>query len=157
MEKITTCLWFNDEAEEAARFYVSLFPGSKILQVSQRTEDTPGPKGKALMVVFSLNGTEIQALNGGAAYKLSPAVSLSVSCETQGEVDRLWEKLGEGGRYIQCGWLTDRFGLSWQIVPRRLGELLSDPDKGRAGRAMQAMLKMVKLDVAELERAAAAA
>jgi predicted 3-demethylubiquinone-9 3-methyltransferase (glyoxalase superfamily) len=149
MHKITPFLWFDGQAEEAMQFYVSVFPKSKVLSVM------PGPDGKAMSVSFELEGQPFHALNGGPDFKFTPAISLFVSCETQAEVDELWERLSEGGRKDQCGWLQDRYGLSWQIIPTALGRLLGDPDRARAGRAMNAMLQMKKIDVAGLERAAA--
>jgi len=156
MAKITPVLWFEDHAEEAAKFYVSLFPNSRLDKVSRAPADTPsGPAGSVLTVDFTLDGQPVQILNGGPEFKLSEAFSLAVDCKDQAEVDRLWNAfLDDGGQESVCGWLKDRYGLSWQIVPHRLGELLADPDPGRAQRAMEAMLKMVKIDVAELERAA---
>lgn len=154
MPKITPFLWFNDDAEEAARTYVSLIPNSKILEVSRYGEAGPGPAGSAMTVRFQIDGQELLALNGGPVYRHTPAFSLVVNCETQEEVDRYWEKLGAGGRYDQCGWLQDKWGLSWQIVPVVLPQLLQDKDKARAGRAMTAMLGMKKLDIAALKRAA---
>ena len=147
MQKITPFLWFNGQAEEAADFYVSVFRNSKIVSLM-------GPKGKALSVTFQLEGQEFHALNGGPAHKFTPAISLFVSCETQAEVDELWGKLlAGGGREDQCGWLQDKFGLSWQIIPRILGELLGDKDREKANRAMQAMLQMKKIDIAKLKQA----
>ena len=147
MQKITPFLWFNGQAEEAADFYVSVFRNSKIVSLM-------GPKGKALSVTFQLEGQEFHALNGGPAHKFTPAISLFVSCETQAEVDELWSKLlAGGGREDQCGWLQDKFGLSWQIIPRILGELLGDKDREKANQAMQAMLQMKKIDIAKLKQA----
>ena len=157
MQKIVTFLWFDDQAEEAARFYTSLFPNSKLGTISRYGDAGPGPKGSVMMVTFELAGQQFMALNGGPHFSFTPAISLLVICESQAEVDELWEKLSEGGRTDQCGWLQDRFGVSWQIVPTRLGELMADPDPARSKRVMEAMLKMGKLDLAELERAAAAA
>jgi predicted 3-demethylubiquinone-9 3-methyltransferase (glyoxalase superfamily) len=167
MQKITTFLWFNDRAEEAAEFYVKVFGerrsafggggDSEILGVSRYPEGSPGTPGQAMTVQFRLEGQEYTALNGGPQFPFTEAISLSVSCGSQAEVDQLWTALLGGGEESQCGWLKDRYGLSWQIIPDRLGELLGDPDPGRAQRAMQAMLKMQKIDVGELERAADAA
>lgn len=152
--KIRPCLWFNTEAEEAANFYVSLFPDSRVLEVSRYGEGGPMPAGTALMVVFELAGQQFQALNGGPEFQFTEAISLSVDCATQDEVDHLWGSLtADGGEESQCGWLKDRFGLSWQIVPARLGELMSGPDAEASQRTMQAMLQMRKLDIAALERA----
>ena len=154
--KITPVLWFDGRAEEAANFYVSLLPDSHIDNVGRSPGDTPsGPQGMVLTVDFTLAGQPIQILNGGPDFKLNEAFSLSVDCKDQAEVDRLWEALtANGGEESVCGWLKDRFGVSWQIVPHRMKELFADPDPGRSKRAMEAMLKMVKLDVAQLERAA---
>jgi len=147
MKKITPFLWFDDQAEEAMNFYVSIFKNSKILSVS------PGPNGKAFTVSAELDGQEITALNAGPEFKFTEAISFFVNCETQAEVDELWKKLTAGGEESQCGWLKDKYGLSWQIVPTALGRLLGDPDPVKAQRVMQAMLKMRKIDVAELQRA----
>jgi len=147
MQKITTFLWFDDKAEEAINFYVSIFKNSRILSASRSGE------GRFFSGTFQLEGQEFMALNGGPVYHFTPAISLFVDCQNQAEVDNLWNRLLEGGKESQCGWLTDRFGLSWQIVPSVLGKLLSDPDPAKAGRAMQAMLKMKKLIIADLEKA----
>ena len=150
MPKVTPFLWYDTQAEEAARLYVSLFANSRVTQV------TPGPGGRATTVSFELDGVAFTALNGGPMYKFTEAFSMSVACKDQAEVDRLWDALiADGGEPSQCGWLKDRFGLSWQIVPTALPRLLADPDRAKAGRVMQAMLKMRKLDVAVLEAAAA--
>lgn len=151
--KISTCLWFDSNAEEAIRFYLSVFPDGELVTSVRNGEHGPGPKGSLLAATFRIADQQIEVINGGPTYKLSPAVSLVVHCDDQAEVDRLWAQLGEGGQVQQCGWLTDRFGLSWQIVPRVLYTLLQDPDPARAGRVMEAMMKMVKLDIATLERA----
>jgi predicted 3-demethylubiquinone-9 3-methyltransferase (glyoxalase superfamily) len=153
MQKITPFLWFDKQAEEAANLYVSLFPDSKVTSVSRYGDGMPLPKGTVMSVTFQLAGQEFMALNGGPAFKFTQAISFFVSCETQEEIDRLWSKLTEGGEPSQCGWLKDRFGLSWQIVPTVLSELIGDPNPEKAGRATQAMLKMGKLDIAELKRA----
>jgi predicted 3-demethylubiquinone-9 3-methyltransferase (glyoxalase superfamily) len=153
MQKITPCLWFDDQADEAARFYASVFRNSRIGKVSHYGEAGPRPKGTVLTVEFQLDGQDFLALNGGPEFKFTEAVSFIVSCETQEEVDRLWDKLSEGGEKVQCGWLKDKFGLSWQIVPTVLGKMLSDPDPVRADRVMQAMLGMKKLDIRGLEEA----
>jgi predicted 3-demethylubiquinone-9 3-methyltransferase (glyoxalase superfamily) len=155
MKAIIPCLWFDTEGEEAAQLYTSLFPNSRIIDVARYGEAGPRPAGSVMTVSFELNGQEFLALNGGPEYKFTEAVSFQVFCEDQDEVDRYWDALSEGGEPGPCGWLKDRFGLSWQIVPTRLTELLRDPDPGRAQRAMQAMLGMKKLEIAELERAAA--
>jgi len=153
MQKITTCLWFDSQAEEAASFYVSLFKDSGILNVSRFGEGGPGPAGSVMNVIFQLAGQEFMALNGGPDFNFTEAISLFVNCETQEEVDELWAKLSEGGEEGQCGWLKDRYGLSWQIVPTVLGEMLGDPDPEKAQNVMQAMLRMRKLDMATLRRA----
>jgi predicted 3-demethylubiquinone-9 3-methyltransferase (glyoxalase superfamily) len=153
MQKITPFLWFDDQAEEAANFYTSIFKNSGIKSVSRVIESDSGLKGKAMSVTFLLDGQEITALNGGPLFKFNEAVSFFVHCETQQEVDEYWDKLSEGGQAGQCGWLKDKYGLSWQIVPNVLGELLADKDTGKANQVMQAMLKMSKLDIAALKRA----
>jgi predicted 3-demethylubiquinone-9 3-methyltransferase (glyoxalase superfamily) len=147
-QKITLFLAFDGKAEEAAAHYTSIFPGSRIVSTM------PGPDGSVLGVTFELSGQTFIALNGGPSFTFSNGMSLFVSCDTQGEVDAYWDKLLAGGKPLKCGWLVDKYGIAWQIVPRALGRLLSDADRARAGRAMQAMLGMVKLDVAGLERAA---
>lgn len=154
--KITPCLWFERQAEEAAHFYTSIFPGSSINRILRATADTPGPKtGDVLLVEFTLAGQRYQALNGGPHEKFNDAISLSVDCAGQNDVDHYWEALTrDGGRPVQCGWLKDKYGLSWQIVPRRLTELTSDPDPDKARRALEAVLKMVKIDIAVIEQAA---
>ncbi|HEX5333163.1 MAG TPA: VOC family protein [Cellulomonas sp.] len=153
MPAITPFLWFDDQAEEAAQFYTSVFPRSSIVDVTRYGEGAPKP-GTATVVTFVLDGLELVALNGGPGFPFSEAVSLYVTAETQDEIDELWAKLTDGGERGRCGWLKDRYGFSWQIVPPVLGELLSDPDPARAGRAMQAMLGMGKLDIAALRAAA---
>ena len=153
MPKINPFLWFDTQAEEAARFYTSIFPNSRIVSTTRYGEGAPMPKGSVMTVVFELDGQRFIALNGGPLFKFNEAISFSVDCKTQQEVDEYWAKLTAGGQESQCGWLKDKFGLSWQIVPTVLGELLSDPDPKKAKRAMQAMLKMKKLDVAALKRA----
>src|SRR5256714_11641388 len=158
MQKITTWLWFDTEAEEAAEFYTSIFPESRITSVSRYGEAGPRPEGMVMTVGFELFGREFFALNGGSNHKIEgPGISLMVDCESQEEVDRYWSRLADGGQEIACGWVADRYGLSWQIVPRRLRELLADPDPDRARRAMAAMLKMTTIEADELESAAAAA
>jgi predicted 3-demethylubiquinone-9 3-methyltransferase (glyoxalase superfamily) len=157
-QKITTFLWFNQEAEEAANFYVSLFKDSKILSVSRYGEAGPGPKGSAMTVTFQLAGQKFTALNGGPVFKFNEAISLVVDCESQEEVDTLWSKLtANGGQESQCGWLKDRYGLSWQIIPARFMQLMQDKDPKRTQRVMQAMLTMKKFDIACLEAAYAQA
>ncbi|QGM46755.1 VOC family protein [Methylocystis heyeri] len=152
-QKVRPCLWFDTEAEEAAGFYVSLIPGSRIVDVARCGDAGPGKAGSALMVTFELAGAQYLALNGGPIFKFTGAISLSIDCDDQAEIDYFWERLGAGGSYSRCGWLEDRYGLSWQIVPRRLPELLAGADRAGAGRAMEAMLQMGKIDVATLERA----
>lgn len=155
VQKIKTFLWFDTQAEEAAQFYTSLFADSKILEVSRYPESSPGPAGGVMTVTFQLAGTQFVALNGGPHFKFTEAISLQVDCETQQEVDTLWAELtADGGAESQCGWLKDKYGLSWQIIPKALLRLLQDPDPARARRATQAMLQMKKIDVAALERAA---
>ena len=155
MDKISPCLWFDGDAEEAARFYTSLFPNSHIDSVDRSPADTPsGPEGSVITVNFTLAGRSYIGLNGGDDFKFNEAVSFSIDCDDQAEVDRYWAALLEdGGEPSVCGWLRDRFGLSWQVIPRQLPEMLSSTDRAAAKRAMEAMLKMVKIDVAELERA----
>ena len=165
MQKITTFPWFDSQAEEAAEFYVAVFRArraahggggdSGILEVSRYGEAGPGAPGSAMTIRFVLDGQEFIALNGGPLFPFTEAVSLSVACADQAEVDQLWAALTDGGEEVQCGWLKDRYGLSWQINPTRLGELLGDPDPERARRATEAMLKMKRIDIAALERAAA--
>ncbi len=153
MQKITTFLWFNDQAEEAINFYVSLFKNSKILSLSRNGDGGPGPKGSVFVGTFQLEGQEFMALNGGPMFKFTEAVSLYVDCKTQEEVDTLWEKLSEGGEKSRCGWLKDRFGLSWQIIPSALRELMGAKDPVKAQRVMAAMLQMGKIEIKKLEQA----
>jgi predicted 3-demethylubiquinone-9 3-methyltransferase (glyoxalase superfamily) len=153
MRKITPFLWFDGQAEEAMNFYVSIFPNSRIVSVRRYGEAGPGPKGTVMTGTFELDGQEFHALNGGPQYTFSPAISLFVNCETQPEVDELWEKLSEGGAWQRCGWLQDKYGLCWQIIPSILGELLGDPDAAKANRVMRAMLQMEKIDIDGLKRA----
>jgi predicted 3-demethylubiquinone-9 3-methyltransferase (glyoxalase superfamily) len=153
VQKITPNLWFDTESEEAANFYVSLFENSKIVEVTRFGEAGPRPAGMVMTVTFLLDGQEFVALNGGPEFKFNESLSLVVNCENQAEVDRLWDALSDGGEPGQCGWLKDRFGLSWQIVPTVLNELVADPDPEKSQRVMQAMLGMKKLDIAGLERA----
>jgi predicted 3-demethylubiquinone-9 3-methyltransferase (glyoxalase superfamily) len=155
-QKITPCLWFNGNAEEAVQFYTSVFANSSIDQMQRSTVDYPGGKvGSVLIIKFALAGQSYLALNGGPSVTFNNAISLSVDCEDQAEVDHFWSALtADGGTPMQCSWLKDKFGLSWQIVPRRLPELLSDPDTAKARRVMQAMMQMVKIDIAQLEAAA---
>lgn len=154
MPKITPFLWFDGTAEEAMNFYTSIFKNSKIGQVTRCGEQGPGPTGSVLTASFELEGQHFMALNGGPMYKFTPAISLFVSCDSQAEVDELWDKLSSGGQTMPCGWLTDRFGVSWQIIPTVMMQLLGDKDPGRAARATQAMLKMSKIDLAALKKAA---
>jgi predicted 3-demethylubiquinone-9 3-methyltransferase (glyoxalase superfamily) len=152
-QKITPFLWFNDQAEEAANFYVSIFKNSKIGNVSRYGDTGPGPKGSVMVVTFQLEGQEFMALNGGPSYSFTPAISFMVNCATQQEVDELWEKLTEGGKEVQCGWLTDEYGLSWQIVPTIFTELMQDKDPAKKEKMMQVMMQMVKLDSEKLKQA----
>ncbi|MFP5317107.1 MAG: VOC family protein [Acidimicrobiia bacterium] len=152
--KIVPCLWFDTEGEEAAAFYTSVFPDSRILDVTYYGESGPRPAGTVLTVSFELNGQEYVALNGGPEFTFNEAVSFQVMCEDQDEVDSYWAKLTDGGEEGPCGWLKDRYGLSWQVVPTRLVELVGDPDPERAARAMQCMMGMKKIDIAACERAA---
>ena len=153
--RITPFLWFNDNAEEAARFYVSIFDDSKILLVTHYGETGPGPKGSVMTVKFQLAGQEFVALNGGPRFQFTEAISFVINCQTQEEIDYYWEKLtADGGEEVMCGWLADKFGLSWQVGPVQLDEWVTDNDPERADRVMQALLKMKKLDLAELQRAA---
>jgi len=154
MQKIVTFLWFDTQAEEAANLYVSIFKNSKIGKISRYGDAGPGPKGSAMGVSFQLEGQEFYALNGGPHFKFTPAISLFVNCETQEEVDELWDKLSVGGRQDRCGWLQDKYGLSWQIIPKVLGELLGNKDPQIAQRAMKAMLQMSKIDIRALQQAA---
>jgi predicted 3-demethylubiquinone-9 3-methyltransferase (glyoxalase superfamily) len=154
MQKIQPCLWFDGHAEEAANYYVSTFKNSKVLEVARMGEGGPAPAGTVLTVRFQLEGLEFMALNGGPEFKFNEAISLYVDCKTQEEVDELWEKLtADGGEPSQCGWLKDKYGVSWQIVPTALIELMSDPDPEKSHRVMQAMLQMGKIEIAGLKRA----
>ncbi len=155
MQKITPCLWFDTEGEEAARFYTSVFPNSRIVDVARYGSAGPRPEGTVMTVSFELDGQTFVALNGGPEFTFNEAISFQVSCETQEEVDAFWSSLSEGGEEGPCGWLKDRFGVSWQIVPTALPRLLSDPDRERSQRVMEAMLKMGKIEIDALERAAA--
>ena len=154
MQNITPCLWFDDQGEEAANFYVSIVVRSRILEVSRYGEGAPVPAGTAMVVEFELDGLRLQALNGGPAFNFTEAISLSIAAPTQTDIDRIWDALtADGGEPGRCGWLKDKYGLSWQVVPPRLSELLSDPDPAKAGAVMQTMLPMDKLDLAALEAA----
>lgn len=153
MQKITPFLWFDANAEEAVNFYLSIFRNSKILNVARCGEAGPGPKGSVLTVQFQLEGQQFIALNGGPNFKFNEAVSFTVSCETQSEIDEMWEKLSEGGEKGNCGWLKDRFGLSWQVNPPILGEMLQDKDAEKARRVMEAMMQMDKIDIQTLKHA----
>jgi predicted 3-demethylubiquinone-9 3-methyltransferase (glyoxalase superfamily) len=153
MPNITTFLWYDTQAEEAANFYASIFPNSKILAVARYPENAPAPKNSVMTVTFELDGHKFVALNGGPLFKFTEAISLLIECKSQEEVDHYWTRLVEGGQESQCGWLKDKFGLSWQVTPTALGELLSDPDRAKASRVMQSMLKMKKIDIAALKRA----
>lgn len=156
MQAITPCLWFDTQAEESAAFYTSIFKNSRILQVARYGEAGPGPAGSVMTVSFELDGQEFVALNGGPQFTFNEAISFQVSCDTQDQVDQFWSRLSEGGEEGPCGWLKDRYGVSWQIVPTRLTELLSDPDPETSQRVMRAMLDMRKIEIATLEQAAVA-
>lgn len=153
MQKITPFLWFDNQAEEAVKFYVSLFNNSKINSIKRYGDAGPGPKGSVMIVTFQLEAQDFIALNGGPTFKFTPALSLYVDCETQEEVDQLWDKLSNGGRKNRCGWLQDKYGLSWQIIPRALQQLMSDPDPKKSASVMKAMLQMDKIDIETLRRA----
>ena len=153
MPKITPFLWFDGKAEEAMNFYISIFKNSKILSVTRYGEAGPGPKGTVMTAKFELNGQEFVALNGGPQFTFTEAISFVVNCETQQEVDELWEKLSEGGQKSRCGWLKDKYGLSWQVVPTALVEMLQDKDAKKSNRVMQAMLQMNKIEIETLRRA----
>ena len=155
MPKITTFLTFDHQAEDAANFYTSLFKNSKIVSTARYGDAGPGPKGSLMTATISLDGQELMLLNGGPTFKFSQATSLFVTCETQAEVDDYWSKLTAGGKEIQCGWLVDKFGVSWQIIPSVLMKLMSDKDAKKSARVMQAMMKMVKIDIKGLQEAAA--
>ncbi len=153
MNKITPFLWFDDKAEEAMNFYISIFKNSRVLNITRYGKDAPYPVGTAFLVTFQLDGQEVMALNAGPEFKFTEAISMYVNCETQAEVDDYWEKLSEGGEKSRCGWLKDKYGLSWQIVPTALGRLMGDKDPEKANRVMQAMLQMDKIDIKKLEEA----
>ena len=152
-QKITPFLWFDGKAEEAMNFYVSIFKNSKVVQLTRYGDAGPGPKGTVMSAIFQLEGQEFYALNGGPQFKFSPAISLFVNCETQQEVDELWEKLSAGGKTNRCGWLDDKFGVTWQIIPTTLGKLMGDKNPKKAGAVVQAMLKMKKIDIKGLQQA----
>lgn len=152
-QKITPFLWFDGKAEEAANFYVSIFENAKIEKVHRYTENSPGEPGTVMLVAFTLEHQEFLALNGGPEFTFTPAISLSIDCKTQAEVDHFWTRLSEGGQTIQCGWLTDKYGVTWQVVPAVLPVLLHDENAKKAGAVMQAMMQMTKLDIAELQSA----
>jgi predicted 3-demethylubiquinone-9 3-methyltransferase (glyoxalase superfamily) len=154
IQKITPFLWFDGQAEEAANFYVSIFPNSKIVKVMRYSEAGPAPAGSVMTVDFELDGQRFTALNGGPVYKFTAAISFVVHCQTQDEVDHYWDKLSAGGGEVQCGWLVDKFGMSWQVTPTVLLELMGDPDSKKAARVAQAMFKMKKLDIRALQEAA---
>lgn len=153
MQKITPFLWFDNQAEEAMNFYVSIFRNSKVVNVTRYGEAGPGPKGSVMSATFQLEGQTFYALNGGPQFTFTPAISFFVNCETQQEVDELWENLSAGGEKNRCGWLRDKYGLSWQIIPTVLGEMLGDKDPAKANRVMKAMLQMDKIDIEGLKRA----
>jgi predicted 3-demethylubiquinone-9 3-methyltransferase (glyoxalase superfamily) len=154
MQKLTPCLWFDGQAEEAAQFYTSVFPNSRVTELTYYGSAGPGPEGTVLTASFELDGQSFVGLNGGPEFAFSEAISFQVDCESQEEVDRYWDALGEGGEHGPCGWLKDKFGVSWQIVPSALPRLLGDPDREKSQRVMRAMMSMKKLEIAELERAA---
>jgi predicted 3-demethylubiquinone-9 3-methyltransferase (glyoxalase superfamily) len=153
MQKIHPCLWFDGQAEQAAKFYTSIFRNSRIGRILRTGDAGPGPKGSVLTIEFELDGETFMGLNGGPEFSFTPAISIVVNCDTQTEVDGYWDKLLPGGKPQQCGWLTDRFGVSWQIVPKVLPEMLMDQDAARAARVMNAMMNMIKLDIATLQQA----
>jgi predicted 3-demethylubiquinone-9 3-methyltransferase (glyoxalase superfamily) len=153
MQRIVPFLWFDGKAEEAAIFYTSIFKNSKILTIARFGEAGPGPKGSVMVVTFQIEGQEFSALNGGPQYIFSPAISFLVNCETQAEVDELWAKLTAGGKEVRCGWLTDKFGVSWQIIPRAFMEMMQDKDPVKSQRVFKAMMKMTKIDLEALKRA----
>ena len=153
MQKIVPFLWFNDKAEEAMNYYVSIFPNSKVVEVRRYGPEGPGPKDSVMTATFELDGQTFHALNGGPQYQFTPAISFFVNCDTQREVDALWEKLSAGGEKQPCGWVKDRYGLSWQVIPTILGKLMRDKDPQKAGRVMKAMLQMTKIDIKQIEKA----
>jgi len=153
MQKITPCLWFDDQAEEAARFYCSIFKNSKLGRITHYGEGAPRPKGTVMTVRFKLDGQQFLALNGGPEFKFNEAISLIVNCKTQKEIDRMWKKLSAGGQEVQCGWLKDQYGVTWQIMPSIIGKLMSDRNPERADRVMQALHQMKKLDIKQLKQA----
>jgi predicted 3-demethylubiquinone-9 3-methyltransferase (glyoxalase superfamily) len=153
-QKITPCLWFDFNAEEAVAHYLSVFPNSRIISTTRYGDFAPGQKGAVMTIFFEIDGQRLLALNGGPQYKFTPALSLMVNCDDQAEIDALWDKLAEGGEHVQCGWLTDKFGISWQIVPRGLPELLDGRDAKRTDRVMRAVMTMKKLDIAQMQQAA---
>jgi predicted 3-demethylubiquinone-9 3-methyltransferase (glyoxalase superfamily) len=156
MDTITPCLWFDTESEEAATFYTSVFKNSRITEISRYTEAGPRPAGEVMLVAFELNGQPFTALNGGPQFKHSEAISFQIPCDSQEEVDHYWDRLTEGGEESECGWLRDRFGISWQVFPKRMVELFSGPDRAAADRALAAMMTMRKIDLAQIEEAAGA-
>jgi predicted 3-demethylubiquinone-9 3-methyltransferase (glyoxalase superfamily) len=153
MQKITPFLWFDNNAEEAVNFYISVFKNSRVISMSRCGDAGPGPKGTVMSATFELNGQEFMALNGGPHFSFSPAISLFVKCETQQEVDDLWERLSSGGKKERCGWLKDKYGLSWQIIPNALGQMLQDKDPAKSQRVMKAMMQMDKIDIKGLQQA----
>jgi predicted 3-demethylubiquinone-9 3-methyltransferase (glyoxalase superfamily) len=153
MKKFTPCLWFDTQAEDAVKYYISIFKNSKIGSIARYGEEGPGPKGSVMVVTFQLNGQEFMALNGGPMFTFTPAISLSVNCETQEEIDNMWEKLSEGGEKGQCGWLKDKYGVSWQIVPNALGEMMISKDAEQRSRVVKALNQMKKLDIKALRQA----
>ena len=153
MQRITPFLWFDGQAEDAARFYTAIFHNSKLGSVRRCGDQGPGPKGSVMSVELELDGQSLISFNGGPQFPVTPAISMFVRCETQDEIDYYWHRLLDGGKPVQCGWLTDRFGVSWQVVPDALGEMLQDPDPRRSANVMKAMMQMIKLDLAKLQAA----
>ncbi|BAN23300.1 VOC family protein [Caballeronia insecticola] len=153
MQKISPCLWFDGNAEEVVNHYIGIFRNARIKEIMRHIETSPGPVGSVLAILFELEGEDFMALNGGPEFTFTPAISMFIKCETQAEIDHYWDKLLDGGQSMACGWLTDRFGVTWQVAPRRLPTMLQDPDPVKANRTMTAMRGMIKLDIAELERA----
>lgn len=153
MPKITPFLWFENQAEEAAQFYLKIFPNSRINNIAYYPKDSPGPEGKVMVINFELDGLPFTALNGGSVFQINEAISFVIDCKDQAEVDHYWEKLSDGGEKSQCGWLKDKFGVTWQVVPKQLDELMSHPDPEKVYRVNQAMLKMTKMDIAALKAA----
>ncbi|SAL79813.1 3-demethylubiquinone-9 3-methyltransferase [Caballeronia peredens] len=153
MQKISPCLWFNGNAEEVVDTYLGIFRNARIKEILRHNDSSPGPAGTVLAIMFELEGEDFMALNGGPDFQFTPAISMFIKCETQAEIDHYWDKLLDGGQSMACGWLTDRFGVTWQVAPGRLPKMLQDPDPAKSNRTMTAMRGMIKLDIAELDRA----